>query len=78
MLTCKDVTTEAHELLEGNPSFIKRLRMRFHLLICKNCRIYTDQLWLTLQALRNKEFLPEAEPSDEEIDAIVAKLKQME
>lgn len=78
MLTCKNFTEEAHELLEGNPSFFKRLRMRFHLLICKNCRIYTNQLWLTLQTLRNKSFMPEEAPTDAEIDAIIARLKDVE
>lgn len=76
MLTCKDMTEEAHALVDGELGFWRRINVRFHLLMCKYCRRYVNQLMLTLRTLNESELLEQqAQPSDAEIDAIVARLK---
>lgn len=79
MISCKDIAQEAHDLLDGEVGFIRRVQIRYHLLICKYCRRYLRQLSLTLRTLREGEVLqiPD-EPSEAEIDEIVAKIKQAE
>ena len=44
MLNCKEVArTVASDELE-NVGALKRLRIRFHLLICRECRRYSEQI----------------------------------
>ena len=76
MITCKDIAKEAHDLLDGDMGMMQRLRVRWHLFICKHCRNYIRQLRLTLKTLGQSHLLvPEEEPSEAEIDDIVEKLK---
>ena len=51
MLSCKDVTEEANSYIDDELPFMKRISVRMHLFICKNCRRYMDQLHLTVQTL---------------------------
>ena len=75
MLTCKDMTTEAHALLDGDLGPMARIRIRFHLLLCKYCRRYVRQLALTLKVLEKNPALDEQTPTESEIDAVVEQLK---
>lgn len=75
MLTCKNIPVEAQKLIDGELGFVQRVRVRFHLLICKYCRRYVNQLLLTLQTMKDSDLLEEASPSEAEIDQIVARLK---
>jgi len=77
MLTCKDISETATDYLEGETSFIVRLKFQFHLLFCKYCRRYYRQLKLSIATLRK---LPQAsdandKPSEAEIDRILKELK---
>ncbi|MFT5012458.1 MAG: putative anti-sigma-YlaC factor YlaD [Patiriisocius sp.] len=78
MLTCKDITTDAHALLDGELSLWHRVRVRFHLMICQYCRRFVRQLGLTVDTLGNLDALDEKkfEPTDSEIDSVVERLKQ--
>ena len=51
MLSCKDVTEKANSYLDDELTFMKRLRVRMHLFICKNCQRYVDQLHVTISTL---------------------------
>jgi hypothetical protein len=54
VLNCKEVSRiVASDELE-NLGMVKRLRTRFHLLICRECRRYAEQLRIIGAAARNK------------------------
>ena len=73
MLTCKDVGDTASDYLEGPTTFLQRFRLRAHLLLCVHCRRYFRQFELT-SAVAKKITAPR-EPSDEEIESLLQKLK---
>lgn len=73
MFTCKDVSDTASDYLEGPTTFLQRLRLRAHLLMCVHCRRYFRQFELT-SAVAKKITSPR-EPSDEEIESLLQKLK---
>ena len=77
MITCKEVSQEAHEFLDREMTLSRRLNLMTHLVICKHCRRYLKELRLTLRALQDTEILQEdTVPTDAEIDDIVEKLKR--
>lgn len=77
MLTCKDVCESVTDHLEGSTSFMDRLSLRFHLLICKHCRRFYKQFQMAVGVSSELgEEIPE--PTDEEIDQLVSKLKSRE
>lgn len=51
MLRCRDIEHHASEYLDQTLPPLLRLRIRMHLLICRNCRRYTQQLRLTVKTL---------------------------
>ena len=51
MLSCRELVANADDLLIDNRDWRQRLRMRFHLLICVNCRRYVRQLRMMILAL---------------------------
>jgi anti-sigma factor RsiW len=77
MLTCKDITTDAHALIDGELGLVRGLRVRFHLLICSHCQRYYRQLLMTIGILQQKDQLQAAdsEPTEAEIDRLVERLK---
>ena len=52
MLTCKELAEHASDYLDDNMSPTRQLSLRMHLLLCRHCRDYMDQLALTIQGLR--------------------------
>lgn len=74
MLTCKNVTEQASDYLEGPTTFGQRLSFRMHLFICKHCRRYIDQLKVAMGVARG--YSPPPVPSDSEIDVIIERLNQ--
>lgn len=44
MLTCQEFTDQISDHLEGDLPLAKRLGFMMHLAICKNCRLYRDQI----------------------------------
>lgn len=63
MLSCKDVTDQANAYIDDELPFIQRLRVRLHLFICMNCRLYMKQMHLTIKTLGR---LKKPEPVSEE------------
>jgi anti-sigma factor RsiW len=62
MLTCRELTELVTDYAEGNLSLRDRIRFRFHLGLCRNCRRYVRQLKATVAALGR---LPAPEMSPE-------------
>lgn len=58
MLTCREVTEMANAHLDQDLSWPERAQFRLHLVMCRNCRRYTDQLAKTVTLLR--QAAPEA------------------
>ena len=52
MLTCRDMSERASEFLDGELPFTTRLGFRMHLLMCRHCRRYVEQLSRVVGALR--------------------------
>lgn len=50
-MTCRDVAVEANAHLEGDLDPFASLAFRGHLLICRNCRAYVDQMRQTVRLL---------------------------
>ena len=73
MITCKDVSDSASDYLDSPTTFLQRLGFRFHLIMCVHCRRYVRQLSLTSGVA--KQLYPVNEPTDEEIERLVEKLK---
>lgn len=44
MLTCKQVTRIVSQAQERPLSFMERLKLRLHLMMCKGCRNYNKQM----------------------------------
>lgn len=72
MLSCKDACENATEYLDGETTIMQRLSMRFHLLLCKNCRIFFRQFKLVIGTAAKVSAAPA--PTDAEIDSLVARL----
>jgi hypothetical protein len=53
MLSCREVSERASDLIDGRASWRVRTEARLHLLMCRHCRRYVRQLRLTVQALRS-------------------------
>ncbi|MFT4799134.1 MAG: hypothetical protein ACI9B8_000059 [Sulfitobacter sp.] len=78
MLNCKDMTTEAQSFVDGELGLWRRIQVRFHLFVCKYCRRYLLQLKLTIGTLQQSDLLDDESlnPTESEIDDLVARLKQ--
>ncbi len=53
MLSCREVSERASDLIDGRASWRIRVEARLHLLMCQHCRRYIEQLKLTVRALRS-------------------------
>ena len=51
MLSCKDVTKLADDLVDKKLPLSQRISLRIHLFICVRCRAYVDQLQKTVTTL---------------------------
>ncbi len=52
MLTCKELSERATDYLENALTARQRAGIQVHLLMCKHCRSYIDQLAKTVQLLK--------------------------
>ncbi len=75
MITCKGVSDLASDYLEGPTTFVQRFRFRLHLSTCNHCRRYLTQLKLIIGVAQ--KFSQPSKSSDEEIEALVEKLTQI-
>lgn len=61
-MTCQDFVELITDYLEGELSFLQRLRFHLHLGLCFGCRVYLRQMQ---QAVRTLGRLPEEAPPPE-------------
>lgn len=52
MLRCKQIAEQASDYLDHQHSWQKRMAFRLHLMMCRNCRRYIDQLRSSIESLR--------------------------
>ncbi|MGF7161836.1 putative anti-sigma-YlaC factor YlaD [Rhodoligotrophos appendicifer] len=52
MLTCREVTEEASAFLDREQGLFAAAKFRLHLMLCRHCRRYVDQLAETIALLR--------------------------
>ena len=44
MLSCREVTERASDVIDGTLPLFARLELRLHLMICEGCRTYIEQM----------------------------------
>jgi hypothetical protein len=72
MLTCRElVQLHASDYLDRQLNWRQRAGVRFHLLICEQCRRFIRQLHLVRGVLALR---PEATPAEAEVSALAARL----
>ncbi len=71
MLNCKEISERASDYIDKNMSFAQRMQLKFHLLMCKHCYHFVQQL---AQTMRITSALKPNQPSDEDIDSLVRKM----
>jgi anti-sigma factor RsiW len=77
MLSCKDVTERASDLIDGNLSTWNALQMRLHLAMCKGCDAFVGQLRMTRDVTRSvAEVEALHEPDGARIEAILSQLHE--
>lgn len=52
MLSCREATARASALLDDSLTRRERWGLQLHLMMCRNCRRYLDQLRLTVESLK--------------------------
>lgn len=63
MLSCREMSEQASELLEGRASGVQRAAAWLHLSMCRHCRRYFRQMRLTIETLRRSgPALPSFDP----------------
>jgi hypothetical protein len=72
LLTCKQVSDTASDLLEDPTTLTQRIKLRLHLMICIHCRRYLKQLRLAIGVVSNSGSAPA--PSKEEFETLVSQL----
>jgi len=72
MLTCRELTAQADELLAGELSWRRRLAVRLHLALCHHCRRYVEQYRRMLHALPASV----DEASDEEVALVMETIER--
>ncbi|WDR02851.1 zf-HC2 domain-containing protein [Devosia algicola] len=72
MLTCREIGERASDYLDNDMNWRNRVSVRLHLMMCKHCRAYVDQLAKTVQLLRNGIFTGDASEPDAELIALLA------
>lgn len=53
MLKCKQITELASKKIDTQLSLLQRLELKLHLLICKSCKIYNQQISFIQHTLFN-------------------------
>lgn len=66
MMNCNEVTRSASAFLEHKLRLRKRLAFLMHIMMCRGCRAYVEQLKLTILGLRSLERAPSTSPEPPE------------
>ncbi len=51
MAQCKDIAEEANQYIDGDLPLRRRISLFFHLVVCKCCRVYLDQMRDTIRTI---------------------------
>lgn len=76
MPSCKDITKQSSDYLEGNQSFLQRMGFKLHIFMCVNCKRYVSQLKLTIATIGKTENAVPQPVDEQHVHDIVEKLKQ--
>lgn len=71
MIQCKDLTEEASDYLDGDLPLRRRIELFFHLLICRCCRNYLQQIRNTIRTVK---VLHPTEQDNNDMHALAHKL----
>jgi hypothetical protein len=74
LLTCREVTERINEFVDGELGFFAALEVRFHLLICKYCRGFVNQMRTVVNLVHERGDVPPSGEAEEEL--LVALRKQ--
>ncbi|BCE00536.1 zf-HC2 domain-containing protein [Marinicellulosiphila megalodicopiae] len=58
MLNCKQVTEQTSEYIDGNVTGLGKVRIKFHLLMCKHCRGFVKKIRITKSVVGKLSFAP--------------------
>ncbi|MDP1615344.1 MAG: hypothetical protein Q8L68_06060 [Methylococcales bacterium] len=70
MYHCRDIVSQADDYLGHQLRWRQRLGYRMHLLLCRHCRRYLNQLDLMLKALAHYSWQVDKELNNKIIDTI--------
>jgi len=70
VLTCREVTEMANDYLDRNLNWLARVQFRLHLMMCRHCQRYVDQLAKTIMLLRRSK----SEPPNSEMEDKLAEI----
>lgn len=65
MMMCRDIAESASDYLEHKLPFRRRVSVRLHLLMCKHCRTFVEQLKVSIDSLHSLD-TNEPEPISED------------
>ena len=74
MITCRDAAELVTEYLEGSLSPGRRLKIWFHLLMCKNCRVHVAKMRTMIDSLGR--IPPDTDVPPEFLERLTAVLPQ--
>jgi hypothetical protein len=72
MLTCREMSEQTSDYIEGRVRWYKAIRIRLHLLVCHSCDLYVRKMRLLLATIRGVK--PDQPPVDPA--GIVEKIEQ--
>ncbi len=72
MAQCKDIVEEASEYIDGDLPLRRRISLFYHLVICKCCRIYLQNIKKTINTVRT---LRPKEPAIHDIKDFAERLR---
>ena len=70
MLSCRDLSHQADAFLDGELSFLRRLRIRMHLTMCKGCSVFMGQMRTTRSLVDAEAQISDVDET--KIDSILA------
>jgi predicted anti-sigma-YlaC factor YlaD len=73
MAQCKDIAEEANQYIDGDLPLRRRISLYFHLVVCKCCRVYLDQMRDTIRAVT--VFKPK-EAINQDIKSLAQRLRE--
>jgi anti-sigma factor ChrR (cupin superfamily) len=74
MLTCREVTDNASAMIDAELGLRKRIAVRLHLMMCKNCRRFVRQLRTLVGSLASRSEADSQSASEEFVDQTMKKL----